>query len=475
MKIKKSTSKRMPLGRKYKIEKRASQHKKKMKKIARRSTFIKGKKGKTKELNIPNLWPFKEQMLNEMSDLKERMKQEKEEKKRRIQEMKNCEAMRDNSSEVKDSNTLKMPANLTDLMENALNRQNAFEASKSELEELNMKTLGDPTSSDSSRKAFLRDLRKLIEESDVILEILDARDPLGFRNLELERSIVAQGKKLVLVLSKIDLVPGDVVKEWLAYLRREFPTLAFKSALNSSTEHGVNHSKSSGLRASNDFIKSGSVAFGVSPLMSLIKNYSRYNKNSKRSITVGIMGYPNVGKSSLINSLKRGYCVKVGAVAGITRHLQRVDLDSTTKLIDSPGVVFTGNSQDPSQILRNTVQLTNVKDYFEPISLLLQKIDHEILLKLYKIPMFNSVSEFLTNVSISRGKLNKGGVPDTNSAAMIVLTDWFNGKIPYYSFPPQNNSDQSSLERDSITVVSNWSQEFDIEGIYDQLDSQINN
>lgn len=468
MKIKKSTSKRMPLGRKYKIEKRVSQHKKKMKKIARKSTFIKGKKGKTKELNIPNLWPFKEQMLNEMNDLKERTKQEREEKKRRLKEMRESESK-------EDSKESKVPASLSDLMENALSRQNAFETSKSELEELNMKTLGDPSLSDSSRKAFLRDLRKLIEESDVVLEILDARDPLGFRNIELERSIIAQGKKLVLVLSKIDLVPGDVVKEWLIYLRKEHPTLAFKSALNSSTEHGVNHSKSSGLKASEDFIKSGSVAFGVSALMSLIKNYSRYNKNAKRSITVGIMGYPNVGKSSLINSLKRGYCVKVGAVAGITRHIQRVDLDSTTKLIDSPGVVFTGNSQDPSQILRNTVQLTNVRDYFEPISLLLQKIDHETLLKLYKIPIFNNASDFLTNVAISRGKLNKGGVPDVNSAAMIVLTDWFNGKIPYYSFPPQPSSDQVSLERDSITLVSSWLQEFNIESIYDQLDSQINN
>ncbi|OII72706.1 GTPase [Cryptosporidium ubiquitum] len=462
----------MPLGRKYKIEKRVSQHKKKMKKIARKSSFIKGKKGKTKELNIPNLWPFKEQMLNEMNDLKERMKQEKEEKKLLIREKKRTESMVD-ISEEQNSTVSKLPTNLSDFVENALSRQNAFEASKSELEELNMKTLGDPSSSDSSRKAFLRDLRKLIDESDVILEILDARDPLGFRNIELERSIVAQGKKLVLVLSKIDLVPGDVVKEWLTYLRREHPTLAFKSALNTSTEHGVNHSKNSGLKISNDFIRAGSVAFGVSALMSLIKNYSRCNKNAKKSITIGIMGYPNVGKSSLINSLKRGYCVKVGAVAGVTRHLQRVDLDSTTKLIDSPGVVFIGNSQDPTQILRNTVQLTNVKDYFEPISLLLQKIDHEILLKLYKIPMFTNVSEFLTNVSISRGKLNKGGIPDINSAAMIVLTDWFNGKIPYYNFPPQSNSDQDLLEKDSITVVSNWSQEFNIDSIYDELDSQI--
>ncbi|KAF7456579.1 guanine nucleotide-binding protein-like 3 [Cryptosporidium felis] len=471
----------MPLARKYKIEKRVSQHRKKMKKIARKSTFAKNKKGKKKELSIPNLWPFKEQMLAEMNDLKERQQKEREEKRLLRKEMNKGDLrskMEDGLSPNMDSNSSTAETNgLSDLLDNALHRQNAFEASKLELEELNSKTLGDPTSSDSSRKAFLRDLRRLIEESDVVLEILDARDPIGFRNIELERSIVSQGKRLVLVLSKIDLVPGDVVKEWLVYLRREYPTLAFKSATNSSSEHGVNHSKCTGLRASSDFIKSRSVAFGVSALMSLIKNYSRYNNtnNAKKAITIGIMGYPNVGKSSLINSLKRSCCVKVGAVAGVTRHLQRVDLDSTTKLIDSPGVVFTGNSQDPTQVLRNTVQLTNVKDYTGPVSLLLEKIDQETLLKIYKIPFFNDVNEFLTNVSISRGKLNKGGVPDLNSAAMIVLTDWFNGKIPYFSLPPSrgDSSQQDLSEKDSVTVVSQWSQEFDIDAIYGELDSQI--
>ncbi|KAH8741143.1 hypothetical protein FG386_001270 [Cryptosporidium ryanae] len=486
MKIKKSTSKRVPLARKYKIEKRVSQHRKKMKKIANKSTFIKNKKGKTKELTIPNMWPFKEQMLNEIKEMKERLIIEKEEKKRLLKEKNNLDKNNNDEninmidSDFDNINSKKNKlfgfSDLSEYVNNALSRQDSFElSSKSELDSiLNSNNKSEQnTLSDSSKKAFLRDLRRLIDESDVVLEILDARDPIGFRNYELERSIVSQGKKLVLILNKIDLVPGDVVREWLTYLRKEFPTLAFKSALNSSTEHGVNQSKSSGLRASKEFINSGSVAFGVSALMSLIKNYSRCNKDSKRLITIGVMGYPNVGKSSLINSLKRSYCVKVGAVAGITRNLQRIDLDSTTKLIDSPGVVFSGNSTDPKQVLRNTVQLTNVKDYIEPVNLLLQKVDHEMLYRIYKIPSFENSNEFLTNVAISRGKLSKGGIPDINSASMIVLSDVFSGKIPLYNLPPKDNGNNEALEKNSIQFVSNWSKEFDIENIYSEFDSKI--
>ena len=66
--------------------------------------------------------------------------------------------------------------------------------------------------------------------ADVVLQVLDARDPMGCRSAQVERAIVAAGarKKLVLVLNKIDLVPKEIVEKWVKYLRNEFPTLAFK-------------------------------------------------------------------------------------------------------------------------------------------------------------------------------------------------------------------------------------------------------
>ena len=65
-----------------------------------------------------------------------------------------------------------------------------------------------------SRKAYYRELKKVIEASDVIIEVLDARDPDGCRNREIEQQAVAGGKKVLLVLNKIDLVPPQNARLW---------------------------------------------------------------------------------------------------------------------------------------------------------------------------------------------------------------------------------------------------------------------
>ena len=78
-------------------------------------------------------------------------------------------------------------------------------------------------------------LRKVIEESDVIIEVLDARDPEGCRNKELEGQIVSQGKKLILILNKIDLVPPQNARTWQKFLKKEHPCIPFKC--NRQSQH----------------------------------------------------------------------------------------------------------------------------------------------------------------------------------------------------------------------------------------------
>lgn len=80
-----------------------------------------------------------------------------------------------------------------------------------------------------SKKAFAKELKKVIEASDVVIEVLDARDPEGCRSLELEREIMTAGKKVLLVVNKIDLVPPQNARIWQRHLRNEFPCILFKS------------------------------------------------------------------------------------------------------------------------------------------------------------------------------------------------------------------------------------------------------
>jgi nuclear GTP-binding protein len=75
----------------------------------------------------------------------------------------------------------------------------------------------------------MKELKKVIDSSDVIIEVLDARDPEGCRSQELEKEVVSAGKKLLLVVNKIDLVPQLNARMWQRYLRREYPCVLFKS------------------------------------------------------------------------------------------------------------------------------------------------------------------------------------------------------------------------------------------------------
>ncbi|KAF8441696.1 P-loop containing nucleoside triphosphate hydrolase protein [Boletus edulis BED1] len=274
------------------------------------------------------------------------------------------------------------------------------------------------------RRHYVRALHKVIDESDIIILVLDARDPEGCRSRLVEEEVrrrESEGKKLVFVLNKIDLVPRENAQQWLRYLRHYTPTLPFRSAAANQRTN---------------------LSSATAP--ALLRLLKAYKPSAAQSVTVGVVGFPNVGKSSLINSLKRSKACAVAAQPGHTKDLQTVQLERGLKIIDSPGVVFdedededlVSQRQKGSILLRNVIKVENIDDPIAVVEEILSRTERMKLQKIYGLPEFSNTLEFLTMLALSSGRLLKGGTPDVLSAARQVLMDWNHQKIPYFSDPP---------------------------------------
>lgn len=457
MVAKKRKSKRQTLQQKYKIVKRVKEHHRRVNRGALQGKVFK----KKAQDRIPNAWPYKEDLLKELQVAKDRMeemKQRQKEKRREEQAKRRKGITSMEVDEEEDEEEEEEPAKKNQLNVPAV--QEEEKVAPEDSVDLFYKNLGQ-----NSRRAYLGELRKTVERADVILQVLDARDPIGTKSTAVEEMVLSNHrKKLVYVLNKSDLVPKEVLAGWLKYLRRSHPTIPFKC--NTQSQKGNLGQNSGKVSKQNDGALQTNHAVGGEELLGLLKNYSRVGEG-KSIISVGIVGFPNVGKSSLINSLMRTRAVAVSSMPGFTKVAQEVILDKNIRLIDSPGIVF-ADGDSCATALRNCVNVEEMEDIYTPIQAILDRVPQPYLMQVYSIPKFKDrdCMSFLALVARATGKLKKGGIPNTDMAGRTILHDWNNGKIKYYCKPPVVSGGGAG-EGDS-KILSKYSDGLNIDDLQDE-------
>lgn len=431
----KKASKRISCAKRYKIQKKVREHNRKLKKEAKKKGITKRPK---KDPGVPSSAPFKEEVLREAEQRRLQIEEEKESRK---QAKKEARALKRKKGETE--------------------HKGAEPSAKKTRKDETVKSSRKQNAVDKNSKSYLcSELNKVIDASDVVIEVLDARDPMGCRCPQLEEAVLQRegNKKLIFLLNKIDLIPKENAKKWIRCLQKEFPVIVFKAS--TQIQDKTVQAKKRRIVPSNAVLdrSRGAACFGNDTLSELLSNYAT-NTEKETSLKVGLIGFPNVGKSSIINSMKGILACNAGVIRGITKSMQEVHILKNVKVMDSPGIVALPSNPAASMALRSLQVEEGKETVLEAVRTLLKQCDKTQVMLQYNVPDYRNSLEFLTLFAKKRGFLQKGGVANTEQAAMAFLADWTGAKLSYHCKPPENHPLPAYL---SDTVVAEMQKGWDL-------------
>lgn len=251
-------------------------------------------------------------------------------------------------------------------------------------------------------------VKKIVETSDIILEVLDARFIEDTRNIELEKEIKKQGKTIIYVLNKADLIDKKKIK------KKDLVDLYPYAFVSCTSRRGSKDLREKIRMEAKKITKPLDKRFG--------------------KITLGVIGYPNTGKSSLINFLIGKSSAGTGAEAGFTKGIQKLKLTSEIVLLDSPGVIPQKDySSTKTEALAKHTKVggrsySQVKNPDFVIATLMKEFP-EVLEKFYKIKAKKDSEILLEELGRKKGFLKKGDEVNVDQTARFILKDWQEGKI----------------------------------------------
>ncbi|KAG8885095.1 hypothetical protein FRB97_002260 [Tulasnella sp. 331] len=451
--VRKKTSKRLSIKDRETRKKKVHDGRKKNKKLAKRDVTWKSRV--KKDGGMPNSMPFKDQIIAEMTQARLTEEQERERKQELQRKLKAGEV------ETMSGISVIIPS-----------KSAALEPVYEDVEEEEAPPLIDHT---------LLDLDAVLERAGVVVQLLDARDPLSFRIPQFEKVVLERGKQLVLLLNKIDLVPREAVTAWTSRMRTEFPTVAFRSASAFLPEATGTSDKGKQKVAYDDEV-------GGQPLQELLHTLSsEHPSKSLGPLTVAFVGLTNSGKSSVVNSLLHNpiqptYKVRSGdALKAPTTTLYPRAISDKLEikgrplvLIDTPGFTLSkpdsltdeqgGSFAIREMLLRRRGRFERIRDAIPAVSYIVSRANTEDLMVLYNAPAFQpgDTDGLLRCVARSTGFLSRRGMPDMKDAASTVLQDWRLGKLAIYTFPSKSSPSTPSSSGTTPTLTK----------LYERTDAQ---
>ncbi|XP_022913612.2 large subunit GTPase 1 homolog [Onthophagus taurus] len=347
---------------------------------------------------------------------------------------------------------------------------------------------------------FWRQLWRVVEKSDVVIQIVDARNPLLFRCEDLEKYVkeVSDKKTNLVLLNKADFLNDKQRELWAEYFDSLGVKYAFFSALqkddldeikedsderksdlnNDESELNIDDIKndvnllenevnaiekkldcllevasslpnvSCELNQDTNSLKNKNKVLSRSELIELFRTIHTESKVTEGITTIGLVGYPNVGKSSTINAILTEKKVSVSATPGKTKHFQTLYLTPEILLCDCPGLVmpsFVFSKAD--MVINGILPIDQMRDHVPPINLVSSLIPRRVIENTYSIMLPNpmegedqdrcpTAEEILNAYGYSRGFMTANGQPDNPRAARYILKDFLHGKLLYVHSPP---------------------------------------
>lgn len=258
----------------------------------------------------------------------------------------------------------------------------------------------------------MRQMQEDIKLIDLVIELVDARLPLSSKNPDIEKLSI--NKSRIIIFNKSDLADDKATSLWEAYFRdKGYLTVRLDAR------------KNSGMKDINAV---------VSKAVSEKTERDRKRGIKNRPVRAMVVGIPNVGKSTFINSYAGKACAKTGNKPGVTKGKQWIRLSKTLELLDTPGVLWP-KFEDENTGIRLAIAgsindtILNIDELSATAVSIFKESYPGILETFYGVDETKDNYGVLNDIALKRNCLKKGGETDLSKAAMLLLDDFRSGRL----------------------------------------------